>query len=404
MPACLEVLDTPDTPTIDSLVTVMNKIEAGGRSDWEARDTLKNVVLTLTQPDGSKELLVIGVPGDRDIDMKRLEANVYPAMVAMFDDFASRPDLVRGYIGPQGPARFRYLVDPRVAAGTSWITGANVSGKHAINVVCGRDFTPDGTIEAADVRAGDACPNCGTGVEIRRGIEIAHIFALGRRFTDAFEVDAIGADGVPIRVTMGSYGIGITRAIATIAEQHLDERGLVWPASVAPADVHIVATGTDQIEPAIALGALMETRGLRVIVDDRPGISAGVKFTDAELLGIPTAVVVGRRFVEGYVELRDRRSGAREDVGDRRDRGKGRRTAAHVTRSNHEADPSRRPDPRVRGDRRRRRSGRGQHPRHAGQPARLASRRPGRLRGVVRPPRVRRLVTPARPDRGIGRA
>jgi prolyl-tRNA synthetase len=311
----LEVLDTPDTPTIDALVAVLNKIEAGGRGDWQASDTLKNVVLTLTQPDGSKELLVIGLPGDRDVDMKRLEANIYPAAVAMFDDFAARPDLIRGYIGPQGPTRFRYLVDPRVATGTSWVTGANVHGKHAINVVCGRDFTPDGTIEAADVRAGDACPVCGTGVEIRRGIEIAHIFALGRRFTDAFGVDAIGADGTPIRVTMGSYGIGITRAIATVAEQHLDERGLVWPASVAPADVHIVATGTDQVEPALALGALMETRGLRVIVDDRIGVSAGVKFTDAELLGMPATVVVGRRFAEGYVELRDRKSGAREDVG-----------------------------------------------------------------------------------------
>ncbi len=311
----LQVLDTPDTPTIDSLVAVMNKIEAGGRNDWEARDTLKNVVLTLTAPDGTKELLVIGLPGDRDVDMKRLEANVYPSTIAMFDDFASRPDLVRGYIGPQGTPRFRYLVDPRVASGTSWITGANVAGQHAINVVCGRDFTPDGVIEAAEVRAGDACPTCGTAVEIRRGIEIAHIFALGRRFTDAFEVDAIGADGTPVRVTMGSYGIGITRAVATIAEQHLDERGLVWPHAVAPADVHIVATGADQIEPAIALGALMETRGLRVIVDERPGVSAGVKFTDAELLGVPTAVVVGRRFGEGFVELRDRRSGDREDVG-----------------------------------------------------------------------------------------
>jgi prolyl-tRNA synthetase len=311
----IEVLDTPDTPTIDTLVALMNKIEAGGRDDWRAGDTLKNVVLTLTQPDGSKELLVIGVPGDRDVDLKRVEANVYPATVAMFDDFTARPDLVRGYIGPQGPVRFRYLVDPRVATGTSWITGANESGRHAINVVCGRDFTPEGTIEAADVRAGDACPSCGTGVEIRRGIEIAHIFALGRRFADAFELDAIGADGAPVRVTMGSYGIGITRAIATIAEQHADERGLVWPAAVAPMDVHIVATGADQIEPALALAKLMEERGLRVLVDDRQGVSAGVKFTDAELLGMPTAVVVGRRFAEGYVELRDRKSGAREDIG-----------------------------------------------------------------------------------------
>jgi prolyl-tRNA synthetase len=270
--------------------------------------------LTLTEPGGAQELLVIGLPGNREVDLKRLEANVYPSTVALFDDFAGRPDLVKGYIGPQGPAKFSYLVDPRIATGTAWLTGANEAGKHAINVVCGRDFTPDGTIEAAEVRGGDACPECGGSLEIRRGIEIAHIFELGRRYTNIFELDALGPDAKPIRVTMGSYGIGITRAVATIAEQHHDERGLVWPAVVAPAHVHIVATGTGQIPAAVALAAEMAARGVRVLVDDRAGLSAGVKFTDAELLGMPTTVVVGRRFVDGYVELRSRATGTRDDV------------------------------------------------------------------------------------------
>ena len=193
----LQVLDTPDTPTIESLVNVVNDLKAGGRADWQAGETLKNVVLTVTQPTGESDLLVIGLPGDREVDLKRLGANLYPATVAMFDDFASRPDLVRGYIGPQGSAKFTYLVDPRISVGTAWVTGANELGKHAINVVCGRDFTPDGTIEAADVRAGDPCPTCGTGLEIRRGIEIGHIFALGQRYADAFELDALGPDGPP---------------------------------------------------------------------------------------------------------------------------------------------------------------------------------------------------------------
>ncbi|HEY2792107.1 MAG TPA: proline--tRNA ligase, partial [Micromonosporaceae bacterium] len=308
----IEVLDTPDTPTIDSLVAVINAQAAGGRTDWTSADTLKNVVLALTYPDGVEELLVVGLPGDRDVDMKRLEGAVYPAVPAMFDDFASRPDLVKGYIGPQGTSKFRYLVDPRVATGTAWVTGANEPGKHAANVVCGRDFTPDGTIEAAEVRAGDACPNCEHGVlEIRRGIEIGHIFALGRRFTDAFEVDALGSDGSAIRVTMGSYGIGVTRVAATIAEQHHDERGLVWPAAVAPIQVHVVATGTDQIPPAVELAGRLSAHGLRVLVDDRLGLSAGVKFTDAELMGAPASIVVGRRLADGYVELRDRASGDR---------------------------------------------------------------------------------------------
>ena len=194
------------------------------------------------------------------------------------------------------------------------MTGANEVGKHAVNVVAGRDFTPDGTIEAAEVRAGDPCPACGGELEIRRGIEIGHIFELGRRYTNIFEVDALGPDSKPIRVTMGSYGIGITRAVATIAEQHHDERGLVWPAVVAPAHVHVVATGTDQIPAAIALAEQMSAAGLRVLVDDRVGLSAGVKFTDAELLGMPSAIVVGRRLAEGFVELRDRATGTRDDV------------------------------------------------------------------------------------------
>jgi prolyl-tRNA synthetase len=314
----LEVHDTPDTPTIESLVALANARRLGGRDDWSAADTLKNVVVRVGPPDGEAELLVIGVPGDREVDLKRVEAALYPAAVSMFEDFASRPDLVRGYIGPQVLRKLgvRYLVDPRVVPGTGWLTGANEPGRHATNVVCGRDFTPDGTIEAADVRAGDPCPACRTGaLAIRRGIEIGHIFQLGRRFADAFELDALGPDGKPVRITMGCYGIGISRAVGAIAEQHHDERGLVWPAEVAPVDVHLVPAGTGaQLATALDLGGQLVAHGLRVLVDDRRQVSAGVKFTDAELIGIPRTVVVGRRLDEGYVELRDRASGQRQDV------------------------------------------------------------------------------------------
>jgi prolyl-tRNA synthetase len=311
--------DTPDTPTIESLVAHANAHRLGGRDGWTAADTLKNVVVTVATPGREQpELLVIGVPGDREVDLRRLGAVLTPATVEMFDDWAARPELVRGYIGPQVLAKLgvRYLVDPRVAAGTAWLTGANEPGRHAVDVVCGRDFTPDGTIEAAEVRAGDPCPACGAGgLTIRRGIEIGHVFELGRRFTDAFGLDALGADGRPVRVTMGSYGIGISRAVAAIAEQHHDERGLIWPAAVAPADVHVVAAGKgDQVAAALDLGGRLAARGLRVLVDDRPQVSPGVKFTDAELIGIPLTVVVGRRLAEGYVEVRDRASGQRSDV------------------------------------------------------------------------------------------
>jgi prolyl-tRNA synthetase len=348
--------DTPDTPTIESLVDLANAEKLGGRADWTAADTLKNVVLKLTHPDGRTEVLIVGVPGDREVDLKRVDASIHPATASLFEaaDFAANPALVRGYIGPQGIAEmnaasaeksasagmnaasaeksasagmnaasagksasagYRYLVDPRVVTGTSWLTGANEEGRHAINVVAGRDFTADGTIEAAEVRAGDPCPVCGSPLTIRRGIEVGHIFQLGRRFADTFALDALGPDSKPIRITMGSYGVGVSRLVAAVAEQHHDERGLAWPASVAPADVHIVAAGKgDQITAALELGEQLAARGLDVIVDDRVGVSPGVKFTDAELIGVPTTIVVGRRLSEGLVELRRRTSDTREDV------------------------------------------------------------------------------------------
>ncbi len=304
----LEVLDTPDTPTIESLVAIVNAQRAGGRDDWTAADTLKNVVLTV-----GDEILIIGVPGDREVDLKRVQAHVHPAPVALFDDFAAQPELVKGYIGPQDrPAKARYLVDPRVATGTAWVTGANEPGRHAVHVVCGRDFTPDGTIEAVVVRDGDACPTCGAVLELRRGIEIGHVFQLGRRYADVVGLDALGPDGKPVRITMGSYGIGVSRAVATIAEQHHDEHGLCWPESVAPARVHLVAIGDPA--GALELALTLERAGVTVLVDDRAGVSAGVKFTDAELLGMPYVVVAGRRFADGYVEVRHRASGERLDV------------------------------------------------------------------------------------------
>ena len=312
--------DTPDTPTIESLVDLANAEKLGSRADWTAADTLKNVVFTVTRPDAEPQVLIIGLPGDREVDLKRVEASLHPATVSLFEagDFAKVPGLVRGYIGPQALADLgiRYLVDPRVVTGTSWLTGANEPGRHAINVVAGRDFTPDGIIEAAEVRAGDPCPNCENGqLTIRRGIEIGHIFQLGRRFADVFGLDALGPDSKPIRITMGSYGIGVSRLVAAIAEQHHDGRGLVWPAAVAPADVHVVAAGKgDQIAGALRIGEELSARGLDVIVDDRTGVSVGVKFTDAELIGVPTTVVVGRRLAEGFVEVRRRGSDINEDV------------------------------------------------------------------------------------------
>ena len=300
----LKIVDTPDTPTIDSLCALL------GVSPGE---TLKNIVVTLRHPDGRTEPLVVGLPGDREIDMKRLEANLVPAEVLPFEDFANHPELVRGYIGPQGLS-VRYLVDPMVVRGSAWVTGANLAGKHARNVVLGRDFESAGVIPAAEVRGGDPCPRCGAALRVDRGIEIGHIFQLGQKYTDAFAVDVLGPQGKPVRLTMGSYGIGVSRAIAAIAEQSHDEKGLIWPRSVAPADVHIVVAGKgEQGAVGARIAAELEAQGLEVLLDDRGG-SPGVAFKDAELLGIPSILVVGKGLSDGVVELRDRRAGSARDV------------------------------------------------------------------------------------------
>ncbi|WP_069814891.1 proline--tRNA ligase [Streptomyces sp. TP-A0874] len=301
----VEELDTPDTPTIESLAEFLSV---------PASATLKNL---LVKVDG--EITAVGVPGDREVDLDKLGEHLAPATVELVtaDDFADRPDLVRGYVGPQGPVgeKLRYIADPRVAAGTAWITGANKPGKHARNVVCGRDFEVDQYLDVVVVEPGDPCPRCGTGLRIDRAIEIGHIFQLGRKYTDTVELDVLGREGKPVRVTMGSYGIGVSRAVAALAEQTADGKGLCWPREIAPADVHVVAAGkAKQTELALEVSERLHSAGVRVIVDDRAGVSPGVKFTDAELLGVPTILVAGRRAGEGVVELKDRRTGEREEL------------------------------------------------------------------------------------------
>ncbi|WP_345416814.1 proline--tRNA ligase [Actinomycetospora chlora] len=312
------VYDTPDTPTIETLVAHVNGLGLG--REFTAADTLKNVMVKTRLPGASEwTLLGVGVPGDREVDMKRLEASVAPAEVALLEDadFTAHPFLTKGYIGPVGLAKngVRYLVDPRVVTGTAWVTGADEHGRHVVDLVAGRDFTPDGTIEAAEVREGDPSPD-GVGTLVAaRGIEMGHIFQLGRKYADALGLTALGSDGKPATITMGSYGIGVTRAVAAIAEQHADDKGLVWPAEVAPYAVHIVVAGKDpaQAEAATAIADGLAAAGLDVLLDDRKA-SPGVKFADAELLGMPTTLTVGRGLANGVVEVTDRASGVRREV------------------------------------------------------------------------------------------
>jgi len=311
------VHDTGDTPTIATLVDWANTADLG--RTITAADTLKNVLLKVHPPGGEWELLAIGLPGDREVDDKRLGAALEPADYALLDDadFAKYPFLVKGYIGPKAlrDNGVRYLVDPRVVDGTSWITGADRPGRHVVGLVAGRDFIADGTIEAAEVRDGDPSPDGAGPLVSTRGIEVGHIFQLGRKYTDAFTVDVLGEDGKPVRLTMGSYGLGVSRMVAVIAEQHHDELGLRWPSAVAPFDVHLVIANKDAEARAGAttLAADLDRLGVEVLLDDRLA-SPGVKFKDAELLGVPWIVVVGRGWADGVVELRDRFGGQTREL------------------------------------------------------------------------------------------
>ncbi|MBS1905953.1 MAG: proline--tRNA ligase [Actinobacteria bacterium] len=319
------VFDSPDTPTIETLVAHSNAHLDG---EYTAADTLKNVVLALTHLDGTRELVVVGVPGDREVDEKRAEVAFAPAEVepATADDFEKHPLLVKGYIGPWSPAGailgeesatgIRYLLDPRVVEGTSWITGANIDQKHAHSVVAGRDFAADGIVEIANVREGDPAPDGSGPVHLARGMEIGHVFQLGRKYAEALGLKVLDENGKLVTVTMGSYGIGVTRILAIIAELNNDEKGLIWPASVAPFDVHVVAAGREQVAFDVAedVAARLEAAGLDVLYDDRPKVSPGVKFGDAELVGVPRVLVVGRGAADGQIELWDRRTGERDTV------------------------------------------------------------------------------------------
>jgi prolyl-tRNA synthetase len=326
------VEDTPNTPTIETLVDLANARFPRTDRPWQASDTLKNVVVMITEVDRTRHPLIIGVPGDREVDLKRLAAQLEPAVPEPFgdEDFAAHPELVKGYLGParlsgaaepeaalgeESITKIKYLVDPRVVAGTRWLTGANEPGRHVFELTCGRDFTPDGIIEAAEVREGDPAPDGSGPLALARGIEMGHIFQLGRKYSQALGLKVLDQNGKLVTVTMGSYGVGISRAVAAVAEGTCDERGLCWPRELAPFDVHVVAAGKDEVVGTAAadLAVRLDEAGASVLLDDR-SVSPGVKFADSEILGMPTIVVVGRGLAKGVVEVRDRRSGVQVEV------------------------------------------------------------------------------------------
>ena len=318
---------SPNTPTIASLVSFSNENHPKADGTWEASDTLKNVVLALVAGDGKRRLVTVGIPGDREVDQKRAEAwfgcDVEQANEA---DFKGHPELVKGYIGPrkdskqflglETDSKIEYLLDPRIAEGSSWITGANKDQMHTWYLTLGRDFSSDGIADIAKIRAGDPAPDGSGPLEMARGIEIGHIFQLGRKYAEALGLKVLDSNGKLVTVTMGSYGIGVTRLVAVIAESFHDDNGLMWPESVAPANLHVIAAGKDEAAFATAesLTAAAEALGLKVMFDDRPKVSPGVKFADAELIGNPWIIICGRGVADGEVELWNRATGERSQV------------------------------------------------------------------------------------------
>ncbi len=322
----MALVDTPDAGSIAAVVEILNR-DVPGR-EWTGADTLKNVLFKVTEADGTTRVLAVGLPGDREVDVKRLAAALEPATAEPLspEDFEKYPDLVVGFISPvsldgtrvlgaESATRIEYLVDPRVVDGTVWATGANVKDKHLTGVTAGRDFTADGVLDVADVREGDPAPDGSGPLTLARGIEMGHIFQLGRKYADALGLKVLDQNGKLVTVTMGSYGIGVSRAVAAVAEATCDDKGLCWPVALAPYPVHVVATGKDQavFDEAERIARELEARGVDVLVDDRKA-SPGVKFADAEIMGMPVIVVVGRGLAGGVVELRDRRTGEKREV------------------------------------------------------------------------------------------
>ncbi len=325
--AAAEVLVTPECSNIKRIVAWSNEnVKRADGQDWTAAHTLKNNVMALVSPEGKRELVIVGLPGDREVDVKRAEAAFSPNEIeqANDEDFAKHPELIKGYIGPvkdgeailglKSVSKIRYLLDPRVVEGSAWLTGANVKEQHVFGLVAGRDFTADGVVDIAEVRVGDEAPDGSGPLELARGIEIGHVFQLGRKYAEALDLKVLDENGKLVTVTMGSYGIGITRMIAVLAEANHDDKGLIWPEAVSPAD--IVAAGKDEVvyETAEKLAQELEAKGKSVILDDRQKVSPGVKFGDAELIGVPNIVIVGKGLEQGEVDLWDRRSGERRPV------------------------------------------------------------------------------------------
>ncbi len=301
----LEVLDTPETPTIEALARFL---------DVAPERTLKNVLF-----DAGGRTLAVLVPGDREVAEEKIEQLFFPTPIRRLEDadFVAR-GFAKGYVGPQGlPDDAIVVADHSVRAGKDWITGANEVDHHVRGANTPRDFRVDRYEDVVEIREGDRCPKDGGELRIGRSIVVAHIYQLGTKYSAPLKATFVDEDGTEQLFRMGCYGVGISRTLAAAAEQHHDEAGLMWPKVMAPFDAVVVVANGDDADVAAAAervyGAL-RAAGVDAAIDDRD-VAAGVKFTDADLIGYPVQVVVGRRGLKsGSVDLKLRATGERSQA------------------------------------------------------------------------------------------
>jgi prolyl-tRNA synthetase len=304
----LERLHTPDAPGIDEVAALLG-VEPG--------ELLKTIVFDV---DGEVGLAL--VPGDREVNEFALERVLPGRAIRLFgdDDFAAHPELARGYVGPHLAGVKFVVADTSLRSRQSWISGANEQHHHVRNLVVDRDFTPTHWDEIVVVEPGDACPSCGQPLRIDRGIEVGHVFQLGTKYSEALDARYTDEDGVQHPMVMGCYGIGVSRIVAAVAEEHRDDGGLAWPAAVAPYEVYLVALpGKGDASASVRATAEqlytdLVAAGVEVLYDDRDA-SPGVKFADADLLGMPVRLTLGAKSAaRGVVERRVRATGADDEL------------------------------------------------------------------------------------------
>jgi prolyl-tRNA synthetase len=304
-------MDDVHTPGVGGIAGVAELL------DVEPATLLKSIAFDI---DGKLGLAV--VPGDREINEYALRAALSPKSVHLYgeDDFTAHPELPKGYIGAHNEHASVVVADPAVRANVAWVTGANRVDYHSRNAVLGRDFDVDVWADLVTVVPGDPCPRCGNPLSIDRGIEVGHVFQLGTKYAEALDARYTDERGEQHPMVMGSYGIGVSRVLAAVAEEYHDEHGLSWPAALAPYTVHlIVVPGRGDAAAGVIAEAErvydeLRAQGIDVLYDDRD-VSPGVKFADADLVGVPLQLVVGAKGVgRGVVERKVRATGERDEL------------------------------------------------------------------------------------------